>query len=74
MKKNIFIFTSTSILIFILLIVLIVLKYCNSFERKFYNSLKQGQINAIKNGADIFDFSTITNFEWDSVTDRKSVV
>jgi hypothetical protein len=44
------------------------LKYCNSFERKFYNSLKQGQINAIKNGADIFDFSTITNFEWDSVT------
>jgi hypothetical protein len=54
----------TYILIFT---VLVALTACNSFEKQFYNCIDQGQINAIKNGTDTFDLSTITDFEWDSV-------
>ena len=49
------------------LIALTILTGCNSFEKRFYYRLDQGQINAIKNGADTLDLSTITDFEWDSV-------
>lgn len=44
-----------------------VLTGCNNFEKQFYDHIKQGQINAIKNGADTFDLSSITAFEWDSM-------
>jgi hypothetical protein len=40
---------------------------CDNFEKKFYQRIDEGQINAIKNGFDYFDLSTITDFEWDSV-------
>lgn len=44
-----------------------ILTGCDNFERRFYEKLDQGQINAIQNGSDTFDLATITNFEWDSV-------
>lgn len=50
-----------------LFIVLISLTSCDRFEHRYYNEIKEGQINAIKNGADTFDLSAITDFEWDSV-------
>jgi len=40
---------------------------CDNFERRFYEKIVQGQLNAIQNGADTFDLATITDFEWDSV-------
>jgi hypothetical protein len=46
---------------------LTVLSGCDNFEKRFYNSIDTGQVNAIKKGADTFDLSTITDFEWDSV-------
>jgi hypothetical protein len=46
---------------------LTVLSSCDRFEKRFYAKIDQGQINAIKNGADTFDLSTITDFKWDSV-------
>ena len=51
----------------ILISCLIFLSSCDNFERKFYHKIDEGQVNAIKNGFDIFDLSTITDFEWDSV-------
>ena len=49
------------------LVSLIILTGCDGFEKQFYDHINQGQVNAIKNGADTFDLSTITDFEWDSV-------
>jgi len=49
------------------ILILIALTGCDSFEKQFYNSIYQGQINAIEHGVDTFYLSTITNFEWDSV-------
>ena len=46
---------------------LIVLSSCDNFEKIFYDSISQAQINVINNGFDTFDLSTITDFEWDSV-------
>ena len=46
---------------------LTLLTNCDNFEKKFYDHIDQGQINAIKNGTDTFDLATITDFEWDSV-------
>lgn len=40
---------------------------CDNFERRFYEKIDQGQLNAIQNGSDTFDLATITDFEWDSV-------
>ena len=40
---------------------------CRIFERNFFQKIDDGQVNAIKNGFDIFDLSSITDFEWDSV-------
>ena len=51
----------------LILISLVILTNCNKFEKNFYASIDQAQINAIKNGFDIFDLSKITDFEWDSV-------
>lgn len=45
----------------------IILTGCDNFENRFYERIDKGEINAIKNGADTFDLSTITDFEWDSV-------
>ena len=49
------------------LVTFILLTGCDNFEKRFYHKIDQGQINAIKNGSDSFDLSTITDFEWDSV-------
>ena len=46
---------------------LTILTGCDNFERRFYEKIDQGQINAIKNGSDTFDLATVTDFEWDSV-------
>lgn len=51
----------------IYIFLLAALTACDSFEKQFYNSIDKGQINAIKNGVDTFDLSTITDFEWDRV-------
>lgn len=40
---------------------------CDRFEKRFYDEIDQGEINAVKNGSDTLDLSTITDFEWDSV-------
>ena len=48
-------------------IVLIILSSCDSFEKRFYDDINQGQVNAIEKGTDTFDLSLITDFEWDSV-------
>jgi len=53
--------------ILLVLFFLLYLASCDNFEKKFYDRIDQGQINAIKNGADTFDFASITDFEWDSV-------
>lgn len=54
--------------IFILtLTALTFLASCDNFERRFYEKIDQGQLNAIQNGSDTFDLATITDFEWDSV-------
>lgn len=52
---------------YILFIGLMLLSSCNSFEKRFYNSIDTGQVNAIRNGSDTFDLSSITDFDWDSV-------
>lgn len=49
------------------LAIITILSGCDSFEKRFYEKIEQGQINAIKNGSDTFDLAKITNFEWDSV-------
>jgi len=46
---------------------LTILTGCDNFEKRFYEKLDRGQINAIKNGSDTFDLVTVTDFEWDSV-------
>lgn len=55
---------TTTILTFI---ALTILTGCDNFERRFFEKIDQGQINAIKNGSDTFDLTTVTDFEWDSV-------
>jgi len=47
--------------------VLTILTGCDNFEKRFYEKLEQGQINAIKNGLDTFDLASVTDFDWDSV-------
>ena len=44
-----------------------VLSSCDNFESKFYEHIDKGQINAIKNGFDTFNLSSVTDFEWESV-------
>jgi hypothetical protein len=51
----------------IAIIAIALLTSCNNFEKKFYQKIDEGQSNAIQKGFDIFDLSTITDFEWDSV-------
>ena len=49
--------------IFILLLI-----GCNSFEKRFYSEIEQGEKNSIlQKKLVIFDLSSITDFEWDSV-------
>jgi len=55
------------IYLFSIIISSTILTGCDNFERKFYNRIDEGQINAIQNGSDTFDLATITEFEWDSV-------
>ena len=50
------------------LFTLAALSGCDSFEKKFYSAIDEGEIKVIKNKRDnVFDLSKITNFEWDSV-------
>ncbi|WDF76564.1 hypothetical protein PQ469_22000 [Mucilaginibacter sp. KACC 22773] len=52
----------------VLILFILVLSGCDSFEKKFYNAIDEGQVNAIKNKNDNrFDLGAITNFTWDSV-------
>lgn len=51
----------------ILIFIALIISSCDDFEEKFFKKIDQGQINAIKNGSDKFNLSSITDFQWDSV-------
>jgi alpha-acetolactate decarboxylase len=52
----------------VLLLFPLILSGCDNFEKKFYNAIDEGQVNAIKNKNDNkFDLAAITSFTWDSV-------
>lgn len=55
-------------LIFVMLLIAIFQFSCNSFEKKFYNAIDDGENRAIKTrNHTTFDLATITDFKWDSV-------
>ncbi|WP_196888241.1 hypothetical protein [Aureivirga sp. CE67] len=51
----------------VIILSLILFSSCNNFEKRFYNGITNKNLNAFKNEKNVFDLSSITNFEWEKV-------
>jgi hypothetical protein len=52
---------------FVVIFCFAIFSSCDNFEKRLFSQLEVKRINAIKNGSDTFDLTTITDFKWDSV-------